>query len=166
MIRRRNRPTRGQALVETAIVAPVLLLILLGLIELGNGLSIKHKVTVLSREGANIASRGTTLTQTVGAVMGAGDEIDLATRGGVVVSRIMVIGGEPVIEAQQAHPGYEGASRLGVADSVATALAGLQLLEGQALYAVEIVYDYQALTPVAGLLPDVWTDQVYERAIF
>ena len=151
---------------EVAVVAPFLLLILLGLIESGNSLAINHKMAVLTREGANIASRGTVLTETLNVVMASGDEIELTENGGAVITRIVVVDGDPVVDAQEAYPGYEGSSRLGLPDSTVVALEGLNVVEGQVFHAVEIIYKYKALTPVAGVLPDGWTEEIYERAIF
>ena len=53
------RQRRGQSLVEVAIMLPALLLLLLGLIEFGNILVTSLAMTGYSREGANIAARGT-----------------------------------------------------------------------------------------------------------
>lgn len=160
------RCQRGQALVEAALVLPILLLLILGLIESGNGLSVKHKMAVLSREGANIASRGSSLQETLDTVMDSGTEIKLREDGGAIVSRIVVTGGNPVVINQLAYPGFEGDSRLGLPDSTAAPLGGIPFGEGQVLYAVEIFFDYKPLTPVGGMLPTGFTDEVYERAIF
>lgn len=160
---------KGQAIVETVLIAPLLLLILLGLIETGNSLSIKHKMAVLSREGANIASRGTSLAETLNVLMASGDEIKLRENGGIIVTRIIVIDGDPVVDSRVASPGYEASSRLwnpGGEDSVVAPLQAINLVEGQVLHAVEITFDYEALTPVGGFMPEGWTDEVYERAIF
>ncbi len=160
---------QGQAIVETVLIAPLLLLLLLGLIESGNALSINHKMVVLSREGANIASRGTSLPETLNVLVASGDEINLRENGGIVVTRILVIDGDPVVDARASSPGYEASSRLwnpGADDSIVVPLQSLNLVEGQALHAVEIIYDYEALTPVGGFLPEGWTDEIYERAIF
>ena len=102
-------------MVEAVFVVPLLLLLLLGLIESGNGLSIKHKMAVLTREGANIASRGTSLQETLNVVMNGGDEIQLSENGGAVVTRVVVVDGDPVIDAQTAYGGFESSSRLGSA---------------------------------------------------
>ncbi len=160
------RCEKGQALMEAAIALPVLLLILLALIESGNGLSVKHKMAVLSREGANIASRGSSLQETLDVVMNQGSDIDLSGSGGAIVTRIMVMGGVPSIESQLAYPGYEAKSRIGLPDSAAVVLSGVPFTEGQVLYAVEIIFNYQAMTPLAAVFPRGFTDEVYERAIF
>jgi hypothetical protein len=145
---------------------PVMLLLLLGLIESGNGLAIKHKMAVLSREGANIAARGSSLQETLNVVMTGGDEIHLSEYGGAVISRIIVTDGDAVIEAQTAFGGFEFSSRLGLLDSIAAPLVGLDLVEGQVFHSVEIIFNYQALTPLAGIFPAGLTDEIYERAFF
>ena len=141
-------------------------MVLLGVIESGNSLSIKHKMIVVSREGANIASRGSSLQETLNTVMTLGNEIQLLEKGGAVVSRIIVTDGDPTVDAQVAYGSYGGSSRLGVAGSIADPLVSLTMTEGQAFYAVEIFYQYDALTPIGALIPDGWTDEIYERAIF
>jgi TadE-like protein len=51
----------GQSMMEFALVLPLMLLVVLGLIELGHGVFDKHVITKLSREGANLISRNATL---------------------------------------------------------------------------------------------------------
>jgi hypothetical protein len=156
-------------MVETVLVAPILLLVLLGLIETGNALSVKHKMATLSREGANIASRGTSLAETLNVLMDSGDEINLRENGGIVVTRITVVDGDPVVDSRAATPGFEAASRLwnpGADDNIVAPLQALNLVDGQVLHAVEIIFNYEAMTPVGNFLPGGWTDEVYERAIF
>ena len=59
---------RGQSLIEFALVLPLALLIVLGVIEVGTVLIDEHVVTRLSREGSNLISRDTSL-QTAADVM-------------------------------------------------------------------------------------------------
>ena len=83
-----------------------------------------------------------------------------------MVTRVIVVDGDPVIDGQASYSGYETSSRLGLQDSVVVALQALDLVEGQVFHAVEVLYEYKPLTPLAGFLPSGWTDEVYERAIF
>jgi Flp pilus assembly protein TadG len=53
--------SRGQGLIEFALVLPLALLIVLGVIELSYALLDEHIVTRLSREGSNLISRDTSL---------------------------------------------------------------------------------------------------------
>ncbi len=160
---------KGQAVVETVLVAPLLLVLLLGLIETGNALSVKLKMSTLSREWANIASRGTSLAETLNVLMNSGDEIQLREKGGIVVTKITVVDGDPVVDSRVGSPGFQGSSRLwnpGADDDIVAPLQSLPLVDGQVLHAVEIIFNYEAMTPVGNFLPDGWTDEVYERAIF
>jgi TadE-like protein len=52
---------RGQSLIEFALVLPLALLIVLGVVEVGTVLLDQHVVTRLSREGSNLISRDATL---------------------------------------------------------------------------------------------------------
>jgi hypothetical protein len=156
----------GQELVEFALVLPMLFILILGLIEAGNAYSLKHKISVLSREGANLASRGSTLPEALDAVMASGSDILLADQGGAVASRVVVESGSPVVKSQAASPGYEARSRLGLPDSAAVTLAGLGFPEGQVIHAVEVFVEYRPLTPFAKFFASEGPQQIYERAIF
>ncbi len=54
---------RGQSLIEFTLVLPLILLLVLGVVEVGYGLLDQHVVTKLSREGSNMISRDTPLMQ-------------------------------------------------------------------------------------------------------
>ena len=126
-------------------------------------------MAVLSREGANIAARGTSPAETLNVMMRNGDEIQLSEKGGVIVTRVIVRGGDPLVDLRVSHPGFENSSRLwnpSAQDSVVVALRSLDLVEGQVFHAVEIIYHYESMTPIGNFLPDGWTDEVYQRAIF
>jgi Flp pilus assembly protein TadG len=47
---------RGSAIVETAVVAPLLLLAMFGMVELGQAYNVKQTVTLAAREGARAAA--------------------------------------------------------------------------------------------------------------
>lgn len=54
--------TEGQALVEFALVTPLVLTLVLGVVEISYGLLDQHVVTKLAREGSNLISRDASLT--------------------------------------------------------------------------------------------------------
>jgi len=63
-LRRRRGPhgdERGQSLVEMAIILPLLLVVVLGVVEVSYALLDQHVVTKLTREGSNLISRDTSL---------------------------------------------------------------------------------------------------------
>ena len=52
---------RGQSLVEFAIVIPLVLLVVLGVVEIGYALLDQHVITKLTREGSNLISRNSSI---------------------------------------------------------------------------------------------------------
>jgi hypothetical protein len=58
----------GQGLIEFAMVLPLLVLLVLGVVELGYGLLDMHVATSFSREGSNLISRNTSLADAVTAM--------------------------------------------------------------------------------------------------
>jgi len=58
---RRIRDANGQSLVEFAAALPLLLLLALGVVEVGYALLDSHVITKLAREGSNLISRDTSL---------------------------------------------------------------------------------------------------------
>jgi Flp pilus assembly protein TadG len=62
------RSERGQTLVEFSLVLPLLLIMALGVIEMGYALLDQHAVTKMTREGSNLISRNTTLQDAVAAM--------------------------------------------------------------------------------------------------
>lgn len=74
---------RGTAVVEAAVVAPLMLLSMFGMMEVGYAFMIKQTVTLASREGARAAALpGGTMTEVTAAVdaaMGAADLTSYST---------------------------------------------------------------------------------------
>ena len=66
--RRTLADQRGQSLVEFAIVMPLFLIIVLGIVEVGFALVDQHVTTRLTREGSNLISRDTPLAEAAAAV--------------------------------------------------------------------------------------------------
>jgi hypothetical protein len=156
---------KGQEIVEFSLLLPVLLVLLFGVVEAGRALATEQRLSALSREAANIASRGATLDEALTLVMTNGSDVALEARGGAVVSRIVVVDSIPVVFAQETSAGYEQRSLLGLPDSVVTVLDGLQLDAGQTLFAVELYLDQPAFTPLPAFV-EGWVGSLYERAIF
>jgi hypothetical protein len=77
----------GQTLVEFTLAMPILLLLGLGVAEMGYLLLDQHAVTKLTREGSNLISRSTTLDDAVDALSTMSVRpVDLATRSRVIFS--------------------------------------------------------------------------------
>jgi hypothetical protein len=65
------RSTSGQSLVELTLIVPLMLLMVYGVIEVGSIISTYLTLTHTTREGANLASRGTDPTEALAAVIAA-----------------------------------------------------------------------------------------------
>jgi hypothetical protein len=59
--RNRRRDDSGQSMMEFALVMPILVIVALGVVDVGNALLNQHIVTKLTREGSNLISRDTDL---------------------------------------------------------------------------------------------------------
>ena len=151
---------------EFAMVLPLLLFLFLGMVEIGNALAVSHTLSKLSREGANIASRGTSLDTVLNVVASSGQNINLARRGGSVVTRLEIGGNGPVILNQVASPGFENRSRLGGVGHSPVSFASYGLERGSTHYVVEIFYRYRPITPFARLFQRALPGPIYERAVF
>lgn len=90
----RPRPAAGLAAVEFALLLPVLLVLLIALIDIARGLQANMIIINMSREAANLASRGklqlSENAQTIiGQVAATAPPLDMNTRGMIYVTRIM-----------------------------------------------------------------------------
>jgi hypothetical protein len=156
----------GTATVETAIAGGILLVLALGIVEFGSAYSAAHTLSGLSREGANLAARGTSLAESVAITIENGSDVGLAARGGAIASRIVVEDGSIVIDEQVASGGYTGQSRVADSGEEVPGAGAWGLNEGQIVYVMEVFYDYAAVTPFAVLTGVVVPEELYERGIF
>lgn len=78
MFRRFSRDQRGQSLVEFALVVPILLLLVLGIMEFGRAYSTSLALQNAAREGARLAVTGSTDAQVVQRVRDAAPTLDPA----------------------------------------------------------------------------------------
>jgi Flp pilus assembly protein TadG len=62
------KDTRGQSVVEMAIMMPLLIIIVLGVVEVSYALLDQHVVTKMTREGSNLISRDTSLADAANAL--------------------------------------------------------------------------------------------------
>src|ERR1039458_10396566 len=78
----------GQALVECALSATVMLILIFGLIDLSRAIFVAQVIANLSGQGSSMASRGTTLANTAAAVAASSAPLNLNTSGRVIVSAV------------------------------------------------------------------------------
>lgn len=147
-------------------VSGILLMMVMGIVEFGNAFSAAHTLTSLSREGANLAARGTSLNESVNVVLTNGTSLQLSSKGGAIATRLVVQGGTPQVAAQVASSGYAGASQLGNVGAAAQGVDTWGLVDGQSIYVMELFYNYDQITPFGNLVQFAIPGLLYERAVF
>jgi hypothetical protein len=163
---RLRREESGQDLVELVMVTPLLLMFVFGIIEFGSILDSQQAVSYLTREGANIASRGTPLDTVLAVTIRNGGSIDLENHGGAVVSRVQIDGESASIEEQVSSPGYSTSSRFGAEGDAVGAIENLTLADGASVYVVEIFFERPMITPIQNLISGSIPTVLYDRAVF
>lgn len=162
---------RGGALVELAICLPMLLILVFGLIDFSQMIFDCQVMSGLSRQGCNLASRGTSLADTASALVSQGASLNIGKKGEVIVTGVAAdTSGVPrIVDQAKSTTGISAASRIGSGNgSVASmpANASTVLQAGQTLYVVEIFYTYSPMTPIGGFLKTSLSSTLYNAAYF
>lgn len=89
-----RRRQAGLAAVEFALILPLLMLLLLGVIDLSRGIEADLVLTNLSREGANLSERSSQPPQTVmDALAASAPPLDMNHRGMMYITQVMGVAG-------------------------------------------------------------------------
>ena len=170
-IRRSKRGQSGQAFLEFTLVALMLILLLFGLIEFGRYLYEREVLINVSREGSNLVSRGTDLSNTVAAILTSANPLNLNDPGsGVIVTAVTNYGTGFHISEQLAGGGVTtAASQIGNGvGNPATLPNNVTNLPpaNQTLYVTEVFATYQTVTPIGKLLNLTLPPTNYDAAYF
>jgi hypothetical protein len=167
---RLRRGQRGTAGAEFAILLPIMLLLVVGLVDLARMIYAQQLLSDLSRETANLVSRGTTPADAIDSVVRTSEVFDVDSDGFVVISTIRRTdaGNDNPWIFSQAGSGAltEFLSRVGANNGPAS-LPGIDSLPvGVTLMAVEIVQDFEPIFEIKGLGMDFYPDTLYQAAYF
>jgi TadE-like protein len=172
----RSQPSqRGQSLMEFAMILPLLLLLVLGVIEVGYALYEAHILAKLAREGSNLISRQTTLQDAQASVVaGASQPVAFGAKGRLIFSVITTgTGGanlaKPIISQRLTLGTLSAPSKVGDPPASSYGLApeytavnpdndtairvsgplpnGLVLNSGQFIYLTEVYHRHDLITP-------------------
>ena len=125
-----RRRSRGQSLVEFALLLPVLLVIMLGLLDLGRAVFAYNAISEAARNGARVAI----VNQTPGDIC-------------LVAAERAVALGLPTACAPNGNPGTPGVWVTTSGPAACSPIPDINCLES-----VKVTYQFRAITPVIGAI--------------
>jgi Flp pilus assembly protein TadG len=165
----------GQALVETALVLPLLALLVIGVYEFSHSIQANNTIVNMSREAANLASRTTASPQNImDAVGDTAQPLDMAAHGMLYITKVQGVsirGGtvrtvvvSPSDQAKWAKGHYKVPSKIGTPSgkNFIVNIPNLTLQNGEVAYVAEVFYDYQ----VTFVNEFPWKPALYSMSIF
>jgi hypothetical protein len=169
----------GQAAVELAMAATLLFIFLCSAIDFGRALYDMQVLSELTRQGANLASRGNgtascdTLCTAIADLLAGDSGLGLSSNGKIIVTKFSqsspAAGGPySVVEQDTSSGGISATSRVAPSGSGNVDITGAPALQtGQWLYTTEIFYSFTPATGIGALtngavgMPSVLYDIAY-----
>ncbi|MGC2424783.1 MAG: TadE/TadG family type IV pilus assembly protein [Nitrospirota bacterium] len=169
----------GQALVETALVLPLLVLLVIGVFELSRSIQANNIVVNMSREAANLVSRGDVSPQyAMDAVGETAQPLDMTQHGMTYITKVQGVMKDGTVQTVVVSPSdqykwakgnYNVASKLGTPSGTNFPVTipdgrggNLKLGSGEVAYVAEVFYDYQVTFGTE--FP--WEPTIYSMSIF
>ena len=159
----------GAVLAETAILMPILLMVLLSGVEIGRFVLLQQKLNRTAVTMSDLIAQtnaSINLTQVANLYNAAGyvmRPFDLTQDGIVIVSSVAQTGGNPTVSWQCIGAGgFSAASEIGTSGGAATLPTGFTMLDGESAIFAEVVFDYKPF-----VAPDLFGTQIIRhRAMF
>lgn len=173
---------KGVAVLELALILPVLLLITFAIIDFGRLFQARLILTNLAREGGSIASRDIKSPADLVAMLQAGaTPLDLASSGRIYIWKIRAgeSADEPypyIDDSKSASSGSlskessigNGKTRLGLSSDLYNHLVfetGNATADISEITVVEVFYDFDPVTPITEIADTFWNTRLMENMI-
>ena len=168
---RRGRGEGGQAMLEFILSAFLLFVLVFGVIDFSRAIHDEQVMSGLTRQGSDLASRGTSLQDTVNALVAQGSSLNLSTQGKIIVTAVADgSNGKPQVTGQVVSVGgISATSRVGTGVGNPASVpsdANTVLNNGQTLYVTEVFYAYQTITPLGNFVKLALPSTLYQAAFF
>lgn len=177
MAKRILRSKKGQSMIELTFIVPIMLSLIFGAVEIGQMISAYLTITHTTREGANLASRGTVPNTALDSVITAAAPLvrnNNQSQWRVIYSQITqqpLIACPPKpchyrVESQILRGNWSQTSKIGLTNGSDIVIPGIQDVDpGQTFHAVEVFFDYtpNVMTYIGA---QFMNKNFYERSIF
>jgi hypothetical protein len=161
---------RGTALSELVVLLPFLIVMFLISVDFGRLVYANQVIVALTREAANLVSRGATTQEAFAATFMTKGEIDVQAKGGIIISEIRRKDAQnptPWIVRQDRRGSLSSyPSRVGTVGGPARIPDVNTLPAGVAVVAVEIVHPFKAMFDLASLNLNFYPEFIYDAAFF
>jgi len=163
----RRRNESGQSLVEFALITLLLMTMLFALIDFGRAILAQQVLTSLSREAANLASRGTPFTETLDAIAVSSGTLDIDQNGYIILSQVSRDDtGKLSITQQMSRGQHPVPSRIGSMGSTPNLPNNQVPSNNQSIIVAEVFAGYNPITPVGQLMNRSLPSTLYDVAFF
>lgn len=166
--RRLRASRRGTIPIEMALVAPVLLTMLLGTLDVGWYMVMQHKISRVAATVADLTSRGETINEAqladiFAAASAVADPFEFDLEGRAIISSLTNPGGDGATVAWQRRSpsGIDVESHVGAAGAVPTLDNGFAVAADENIVVAESFFNFQ---PLVGLILR-GEQAVYVRAV-
>jgi len=167
---RQRKMEKGATLTELIILTPILLTLILASVDLGRLVFARQVMTDLSREAANLVSRGASAEEAFSATLIAEQAFDLEQSGMIIISRVRrqtPTNDTPWVVEQDVHGRVSGMqSHIGMLNGVASIPKMKSVERGVTFTAVEMFHTFEPAFNFATLGLDIYPTVLYDAAFF
>lgn len=164
---------RGQSVVELALMLPVLVVLMLGLVDVSRAIQAYNIIANMSREGANLALRSSNTINPqdiMNSLANTAQPLAMGSRGMMYITEVRGVAGSnsavaPVIRNRIGWKNQSVPSSRVNESTVGRILKDIKLKHGDRVYIFEVFYRYDSLFNPSGSY-GAFSPQLHSIAIF